>query len=168
MRTRSIPDPGFAGDDGRPYPPLEHALSALAYGTGSAVDVLAALATARLLMPVVPVLDSSAGSSVEHESAMATVTVRGRDGRSALLAFTGLNALHIWRRDARPVAVLAQHAAVAALEEKADALSLDLAGPVPYVVAGRALYALAAGYQVAPQPDGGYAWVVPVTRTPGR
>jgi SseB protein N-terminal domain len=168
MVIRSIPPPEFPGDEGRPYPPLARALSALAEGSGSAVAVLAALTTARLLVPVVHVSDSPTSAADEHASAMAAVTIRGRDGRSALLAFTCLDALQIWRPDARPVPVPAQQAAAAALTDGVAALSLDLAGPVPYVVSGRALSALAAGYRVASRPDGGYSWIVPVIHTPGR
>lgn len=56
----------------------------------------------------------------------------GRDGRLALLAFTGTGPLAQWRADAR-----------AALAEGAVALLVDVAGPVQLAVEGPDLAALA-------------------------
>jgi hypothetical protein len=164
---RSIPNPGFAGDDGRPDPALDGALQAVTNGTGSVVNVLSALTTARLFVPVVALLegvedDPATGLAREKRSAMATVTVLGSNGRRAMLAFTGVKALRAWREDARPVAVTAQQAAAAAMQEGADALALDFAGSPRYVITGRALHGLAAGYRVTTQRDGSAAWVVPI------
>ena len=41
----------------------------------------------------------------DKSSDLATVLMRGSDGRLALLAFAGLDALHRWDADARPVPV---------------------------------------------------------------
>ena len=90
------------------------------------------LRTARLLVPV-----------MAQGREMATVTMTGRDGRVALLAFTGLDALTEWRPDARPVPVRAVDAARAALAEGVDALVLDVAGPRTIAIEGPALRALA-------------------------
>ena len=65
---------------------------------------------------------------------MATVLVRGSDDRLALLAFTGLDALQRWDPEARPVPVPARTAALAALQDGAEALLIDAAGPVRYLV----------------------------------
>jgi hypothetical protein len=98
------------------------------------------------------------GLARDKTSDMATVLLRGRDGRTALLAFTGLPALQRWRADARPVPVRTVDAARAAVQEGADALVLDVAGPVLLPVEGEALRALADGFllgEVAGRP----AWV---------
>ena len=149
---RAIPNPGFAADEGRPDAALDAALAAYTAGTGTARTVLAALAGARLLVPVVAVLESvvtvgddGSGSPHEKESAMATVTVVGRDGRRAMPAFSSSDALTRWRADARPVAVHAHQAAQAALAAGADSLLVDAAGPTPFAVAGPELRALAFG-----------------------
>ena len=60
--------------------------------------------------------------------------MRGPDGRLALLAFTGLEQMQRWDPDARPVPVPARTAALAALQDGAEALLIDLAGPVRYLV----------------------------------
>ena len=54
----------------------------------------------------------------------------------ALLAFTGTATLTGWNPEARPVAVPAAVAARAAVQERAAALVVDVAGPVPFVVEG--------------------------------
>ncbi len=60
------------------------------------------------------------GLAHDKSSDMAAVLLTGRDGRRALLAFTGLEPLARWRPDARPVPVTARDAARAALADDAD------------------------------------------------
>jgi hypothetical protein len=59
-------------------------------------------------------------------------------------AFTSLQSLTAWRRDARPVPVPAQKAWQAGVQE-ASAVVIDVAGPVPLAVDGARLAALAEG-----------------------
>ena len=162
---RSIPEPGFAGDLGTADPDLRGALTAYA---GDPADpahhlaVLAALGRARLLVPVVAILGEVAydehGLAREKSSDMATVLLTGRDGRQALLGFTGLDSLTAWRSDARPVPLTAHDAARSALQEEAAALLIDVAGPTPYAVEGEALHGLARGWSLV-QTTEGPAWV---------
>lgn len=146
---RTIPDPGFAGDAGGADDQLVAALRRYAEQPGRGGEVLAALARTRLLVPVVAVLEAvetgDDGLRQEKQSAMATVTVTGPDGRRALLAFTSTSALAQWRADARPVAVTGPVAAQAALSEQADSLLVDPAGPAAFAVGGAELRALALG-----------------------
>ena len=146
---RTIPDPGFAGDTGQVDPELAAALTAYDAAPDDPAAtraVLARLAHTRLLVPVVAIL-----GEVEHDdhglahdktSDMAAVLMTGRDGRKALLAFTGTAALQAWDPSARPVPVTAGHAALSALQEQASALLIDVAGPVMFVVEGADLRAL--------------------------
>jgi hypothetical protein len=130
-------------DTGAADPALADALAAYAADPAREPEVLAALAEARLLVPVVAELARDAHGSetgvdglVRDKAAdMATVLMRGADGRLALLAFTGLESLHRWDPDARPVPVPARTAALAALQDGAEALLIDVAGPVPYAAA---------------------------------
>ena len=137
---RVVPDPGFAGDDGAADPRLRAALEAYAADPTRQLEVFVALQATRLLVPVVAVLGESeadeAGLAHDKSSDMATALLTGRDGRQALLAFTGLDALAAWRPDARPVPVTAALAARSALQEGAAALVVDVAGPTTYVVEG--------------------------------
>ncbi len=147
---RSIPDPGFAGDDGSADPALRTALTAYAADSARrASPVLSVLQHTRLLVPVVAVLGEvehdEKGLAHDKTSDMATVLMRGRDGRMALLAFTGNDSLQQWDPQARPVPVSAKDAAAAALHDGAEALLVDVAGPVLFVVEGEDLRSLAAG-----------------------
>jgi hypothetical protein len=160
--VRSIPDPGFAGDDGAASARLAAALSTYATDRDRLHSAtLAVLQHSRLLVPVVAIL-----GEVEYDepwlahdktSDMATVLMRGRDGRTALLAFTGTEALHRWDPKARPVPVPAAKAAEAARHDGAAAIVVDVAGPVKFVVEEEDLGALADGYTLL-DVDGRYGW----------
>ena len=80
---------------------------------------------------------------------MATVLLQGADGRMALLAFSGMPALHAWDPEARPVPVTARTAAQAALQDGAAAIVVDVAGPATFVVEGQDLEGLAHGWTLA-------------------
>ena len=125
-------------DTGAADPALTAALAAYAADPAREPEVLAALAEARLLVPVVAELGESEtgpdGLVRDKSSDMAAVLMRGPDGRLALLAFTGLEPMQRWDPDARPVPVPARTAALAAMQDGAEALLIDLAGPVRYLV----------------------------------
>ncbi|MFF9865710.1 SseB family protein [Streptomyces sp. NPDC013953] len=148
MALKNIPDPGYSDDDGTADPELSAALAAWAADRSAEPRVLAALKGARLLVPVVAVLgeveEDENGLRREKTSDMAVPTLTAGD-RRALPAFTSLASLALWDPQARPVAVPLHQALQAAAHEKADTLVLDLAGPVPYQLTGRALLALAEG-----------------------
>jgi hypothetical protein len=149
---------GDPTDHGDPDPRLAAALAAFVAGQGSEHAVLSALNAVRLLVPVVAVLadpgrpgDSGSGDvtgpsrlRAEKVSEMALPTLVGRDGRHAVLAFTGLQSLARWRSDARPVPVPAGRVWQAGAAE-ASAVVVDVAGPVAFAVDGARLAALAEG-----------------------
>jgi type III secretion system (T3SS) SseB-like protein len=144
----------FRSDRGAADPRVAAALNAYLAGQGSEQAALSALASARLLVPVVATLADGSGpadaSAGDKNSEMALPTLIGRDGRPALLAFTGLDALARWRPDARPVPAEADRVWRAAVAEGC-AVVIDVAGPVPLAVEGARLAALAAGRPV-PSP----------------
>lgn len=159
---RTIPDPGFAGDDGSVAPEVAAALAAYAGDPDREHHpALAALQDSRLLVPVVAVLGEveydEQGLAHDKTSDMATVLMRGRDGRLALLAFTGTEPLRRWDPEARPVPVSARQAAEAALHDDAAALLVDVAGPTTVVVEGEDLRSLAEGFRLL-ESAGGWAW----------
>ncbi|QIK68511.1 SseB family protein [Nocardioides sp. HDW12B] len=144
-----MPDPGFSGDDGSASSDVEAALAAYAQPGGSRLAALQVLQHARLLVPVVAVLGEvevdEAGLAHDKSSDMATVLMTAPDGRRGLLAFTSGAAMARWDPAARPVPVAARLAAQAARQESADALVVDVAGPVPFAVEGDSLVSLAEG-----------------------
>jgi SseB protein N-terminal domain len=171
---RSIPDPGFAGDDGSVDPGVAAALAAYASADGAGKPTqrnatLAALQDARVLVPVVALLGEveydEQGLAQDKTSEMAAVLMTGRDGRAALLAFTSTATLTSWdgsntEGEARPVPVTMRQAAQAAIQERAAAVLLDVAGPVMFVVEADDLRALALGHRLAPLGNGQWAWVM--------
>lgn len=143
-----------AGDTGDADPAVFAALASYAAGEATEHAVLTAVAASRLLVPVVAVLaeaNAARGEKwrTEKETEMALPTLIGNDGRRAVIAFTGADTVSRWRADARPVPVPAARLWPAAAAEKADAVVIDVAGPVPLVVEGARLGALASG---APPP----------------
>ena len=164
MSGRTTAGPGNPGDDGSADPGATAALADYAAGQGSEHAALTALARTRLLVPVVAVLaESQEAPAHQHApgggqrpprrdktSEMALPKLVGADGREAVIAFTGVEALTRWRPDARPVPVPADRVWQAGVEE-ASAVVVDVAGPVPLAVEGARLAALAEGRPV-PHP----------------
>jgi SseB protein N-terminal domain len=133
---RTIPDPGFADDDGSTDPAL-----AAAIHSGDSARIVERLAAARLLVPVI-----ATGAVIGHgenDAVVALVTIEVSDGRKALPAFTSLDALGAWNAAARPVPAAAPVVAATALAEGAHLVILDPAGPIPFELAGPALWAVA-------------------------
>src|SRR5690606_3017152 len=165
----TIPEPQFPEDDGSADPRLCEALTGYAAGRVGVHTVLRRLQGARLLVPIVAVLteeeDVAPGElRREKSSEMALPTLIGDDGRRGVLGFTCTDTMQASRADARPVAlrppdarpvaVRAADACRAVLDEGADALVVDVAGPVPFAVDGLRLHLLAEGRPIpAPHED---------------
>jgi SseB protein N-terminal domain len=141
-----------AGDTGEADPAVTAALAAYNEGGAAERAVLTAIAASRLLVPVVAVLAEANEDGTEKETEMALPTLIGNDGRKAVIAFTGSATVARWRADARPVPVAAAQLWPAVAAEQADAVVIDVAGPVPLVIEGARLAALSAG-QSPPEPQ---------------
>lgn len=154
MPDRELLAPAYPDDTGEADPALAAALASYAADPTDPAGLpaaLAALQTARVLVPVVAVageveLDER-GLAHDKTSDMAAVLLQGRDGRRALLAFSGTQTLTAWDPEARPVPVPARQAALAAVQEGAEAMLLDL-GSASLAVESDHLRALAAGWRL--------------------
>jgi hypothetical protein len=150
--ARRLQGSDYPEDDGTVTDEVAAALSAYAAGRVDQAAVLAVLAEARVLVPVVAVLGEvehdEAGLARDKTSDMAAVLLTGADGRLALLAFTSTSAMAAWDPTARPVPVATRLAALTALQEGAAALVVDVAGPVTVVAQGDDLHGLASGWAV--------------------
>ena len=102
-----------------------------------------ALRGARLLATVAAVLDAVDENGGDKDSHMAVVSMVNERGERGLLAFTGTDSLSAWSADGRPVPAFGRDMARAALEEGAQALVVDVAGPARLALTGTALAALA-------------------------
>jgi hypothetical protein len=126
---------------------------------------IAALCGERLLVPVVATATrlgkTVAGLTPDKEAEMSVVTLRVQDGRHALLAFTGLDALRGWQPDARPVPVTVDRAAHTARTEGLTAVLIDVAGPHALVIEGEVLGELAAGHRLVELAESEFGWVMP-------
>ncbi|MFF2245657.1 SseB family protein [Arthrobacter sp. NPDC058130] len=147
----------FEDDDGAADAGYLAALADLAEGTGDEAAVVAALATARVFVPILAQLaEEGEGAAGKHgeelqgdklhgdkQADMALVTLKAPDGRTAMPVFTSAAALEAWHPEARPVAVYAARAALSAVAEGAQLLVLDPGSEVTFVVRRPAVWALA-------------------------
>ncbi|MGX5717584.1 SseB family protein [Arthrobacter sp. MAHUQ-56] len=147
----------FEDDDGTADAGYLAAVAALRKGTGGEADVVAALATARVFIPIVAQLAEEAetghGLHADKQADMALVTLRAADGRTALPAFTSAAALAAWHPEARPVAVYAARAALSAVAEGAELVVLDPGADLTFVVRRPAVWALAKQQEWTPSYD---------------
>jgi len=151
------PASAFAGDDGSADPALRALLVASAAGHADLYPVQQALLAARVLTPVLAALEEAEvdehGRRREKTASMASVTVRGRDGRHATPVFTSLASMARWNPAARPVPLTATAAARGAYEQGAVALLVDPADPWSTVLQGPPMLALAEGRRWLPAAE---------------
>lgn len=151
----------FRDDDGSADPQVRETLDAHARGAAGDRQVLSVLGPSRMLVPVVAVPadgsadDQTVGESVhrDHDTGteVALPLMLGEDGRRGVLAFTCVDTMRSWRSDARPVPISTVDACRAAIDESADALVIDVAGPASYAIEGHFLTTLAEHGEI-PEP----------------
>lgn len=145
----------FDKDDGAVPAAYDAAVRDLVNGAADETAVVRALAGVRVFVPVIAELggqeagaEEAAGAEHRHhegdkEADMALVTMKAPDGRSVLPVFTSTARLERWHPEARPVAVFAPRAALAAVSENAELMVVDPGAEVTFVVRRPALWALA-------------------------
>lgn len=153
---RSLASPAFPDDDGSLDPVLGAAFDEFD-STGDPTEVLGALCSVRVLVPVLALLGDTPADG-DKDADMAAVFMTGADGRKALLAFSSIDAMQSWDPQSRPVPIYASDAARATLDEDGSALLLDLGGSHFTVVETEDLEHLAAGHRLV-RTDAGAAWV---------
>lgn len=154
----------FADDDGSPAAGIREVLGA---AEGDSVEAylaaVAELCLSRLLVPLVASGDETMHPDPNRHAEMATVLLQQADGRRALLAFTGVDALTAWNPQARPVPATLDVVAGTAVQSQARTVLIDLAGPHPLVIEGEILTNLAQGFRLVELPDSNYGWLTPAT-----
>lgn len=159
MTSLGRPSADYAGDRGEPDPEVRHLLAGAGDHPGYLAAV-AALCTARFLLPVVALGDDGGDGPVpDRHAELRTAMLRTPDGATALPAFTGLDALQAWRADARPVPCRLDELAASAVEAGCLAVLVDLSGPHPLVIEGELLARLAQRQRLVALPDGGWGWL---------
>jgi hypothetical protein len=86
----------------------------------------------------------------EKAAEVMLITIRGSDGRTALPAFTSVDALSRWNAQARPVPASTHRVCAGALSEGADLVVIDPAGPTTVELSGAMLWALAESRALVP------------------
>ena len=160
-RGRALNDVGrrWAGDRGEPDPAVRAALAGVR-DADSYLRAVAALCSSRLLLPILAMGDESVGGpDPDRQAEMAAVSLRGADGRTALLAFTGLDAARAWNPAARPVPGTLDDVAATVGEAGSDVLLVDVAGPAPLEVGPDLLVHLAAGERLVEISPGDFGWL---------
>ncbi|MGP5673493.1 SseB family protein [Brachybacterium alimentarium] len=144
----------FPQDEGSTPAALAEALAAHRAGEDPhRKDLVAVLAATRLLVPIMAVATETGttahGLTGDNGADMAMVSITAPDGSRVLPVFTSVQALADWRRDARPVPVVAPQAAQAAVQEGCTSLLVDAATPAdvggPILLPRSVLWALAQG-----------------------
>lgn len=131
---RTLTGTGFDDDTGEADAHLRALLARGVDTPDREKDLVAAVAAARLLVPIVAVAADTvphpdSGLLTDAASDMAAVTLTAPDGARALPVFTGVESLAAWDPKARPVPVTAQRAAQAAVQEGCHVIVLDPPAP---------------------------------------
>ena len=140
------PNP-HSNDDGSADPTLAFAIDDFKAGKALAETVIAALAKARLLVPLVANLgeagEGAHGQVVDKSADLSIVSVTSPDGQVALPVFSSVASMQVWNPKARPVPIEAPRVALAAASEKNTRIILDPGSPSQFVVRQNAFQALA-------------------------
>ena len=138
-----------ADDDGTAPEHLIEAIRRFRSRELGEADVVDALRTSRLLIPLVAHLGEDGLAFDEHgehghdkTQELSIVTVVGPDGRTVLPAFTSVAAMSAWNAQARPIPVQAQRVALAAVSEQTDLVVVDATSATEFVIRRPALVAM--------------------------
>jgi hypothetical protein len=142
------------GDDGSADARLVEAVLRFRSRELGMTEVVAALGSARLLVPLVTERGDEGigahGQLVDKTQDLALVTVAGPDGRTVLPVFSSVDAMRVWNPDARPIPVPAPQAALAAADDELGAIVLDPGSPTEFALRRTAFEALATGNPFVP------------------
>lgn len=143
-----------ADDDGSADPRLVEAVRRFRARDLGMPEVVAALGTARLLVPLVAERGDEGigahGQLVDKTQELALVTVEGPDGRPVLPVFSSVDTMRAWNPVARPIPVAAPRAALAAASDGVGAIILDPGSPTEFGLRRTGFEALATGSRLRP------------------
>ena len=141
-----------AADDGSAPEHLIEAIRRFRARELGEAEVLDALRTSRLLIPLVAHLGEDGLDEHGHDKTqeLSIVTVVGPDGRTVLPAFTSVAAMSTWNPRARPIPAEATRVALAAAHESTDLVVVDATSASEFAIRRPALWSLASGEQWTP------------------
>jgi hypothetical protein len=152
--SHGVADTEFADDDGTAPQPLLTALGRFRAGEVDAVEVVDAIRSSRLLIPLLATIAEvgvgADGLVADKSAELSIVTVAGPDGRNVLPVFSSVAAMQKWNRAARPVPADAVRVALAAASEQTDLVVLDPTSPTEFAIRRPAVWAIAQSVQWVP------------------
>jgi len=169
MSRLAQPNAAYAGDRGEPDARVRTLLALAGRGKDDYLRAIAALCTARFLLPIVAVGDDSSDRpDPDRHAELGAVLLTTADGSTGMPVFTGLDALSAWQPGARPVPCRLDEVAATARQAGAVALLVDLAGPSPLVIEDGLISELADARRLVELDGGGWGWLFsPPDSSPG-
>ncbi len=140
-----------AGDDGTTPEAVAAAILAFRDGTGSLTELARALAESRALIPLMTHAgdDFDADNPVMEDKVqeLAVVTLAGPNGETVYPAFTSVEAMRAWNRDARPIPIEMRRVCLATAGEGAERVVVN-PGTDQIVLRRPVVWAIAQGHPV--------------------
>lgn len=144
-------------DDGSAPERVIEAIRRLRAGELGIADVVEALHTERLLVPLIAEAGDEGvgpyGQKVDKTQELSIVTVAGPDGRAVLPAFTSVDTMRAWNPAARPIPIQASRIALAAAGEGTPLIVVDPGTDTQTAIRRPAFEALATGERWTPAFD---------------
>lgn len=147
---RDLKPSPFSGDSGHADPEVAATLEQWRAGQVPLPTLVAALAGKRVVVPVMAevenlVVNEATNLVSDKDASTGIVCVLAPDGRTALPIFTSVPALTRWKKDARPIPVEVERAALAAVSEQWPLLVVDPGDEKPAIIPRPAVWAIAQG-----------------------
>ncbi|MEY4347960.1 MAG: hypothetical protein RIS43_379 [Actinomycetota bacterium] len=140
----------FPDDDGSAHPGVIEALKAVTTDNSDSMNhLIELLISIRVLVPVVAEIDERDENGADKSSHMSSVLFQSADGRVGLPVFTCVETLNHWNPEARPVPRSLRDVAASAIQEKYNAVLIDMASSHRFALQGINL-ARVAGVEVQP------------------
>lgn len=151
---REFTENPHAADSGEADAGLLASIRRFRIGEVGLPEVVAAMAAARLLVPLVAERGDEGvgvrGQTVDKTQELALVTIAAPDGRTALPVFSSVTAMAAWNPAARPIPVDGSRVGLAAGADGTDYIVLDPTSDSEVVIRRTALRSLATGERWTP------------------
>lgn len=135
---RELEENRFAGDDGSAPEEFLNAIAGFRTGVKSQADVVDAIRSSRLLVPLLAKLGESEigdnGLKVDKSAELSIVTVKAPDDQEALVVFSSVAAMQRWNPTARPVPTDAIRVCLAAASQLSTRVVIDPGSETQFVI----------------------------------
>ena len=135
---RELEENRFAGDDGSAPKEFLTAIAGFRVGVKGQADVVNALRSSRLLVPLLAKLGESEiganGLKVDKSAELSIVTVKAPDDQEALVVFSSVATMQHWNPSARPVPTDAIRVCLAAASQLSTRVVIDPGSETQFVI----------------------------------